>query len=629
MKMFFAAFSLFILSLSFGTPVYADDIVISSLDVDIAVGDDNTLQITESYALTFSGEERVIESAIPLTSSGKPVLATDISVIGAPFSYSVDSDNMYARVVIGDPLEDVSGEKLWALTYAHSFGKDDLADMDFFLHSVSATCEVKVEAASFSVHMPHPFKEDTLKFYYGDMQDLPADVKYEIEGNTLKGKVNGSIAAGDSITMSLQLPEGYFASAKTLEDTSMPMSLYFLFIIPVEALSFWLFHIFKGRKLFPALEYYPPKGLTPADMGYMIDGSADQLDMVSLILYWADKGYLDIIELPKQKDARKKKAYVFRKLCSLEPDAKAYERYMFDMMFAYGHNDMVSTAELRNSFYFAMQSAAEKLEKSYEEAYDKIFTKSFFKTMLVRLPALLCISIALAPVMADFKGYSFAASFFISIGWSALVLFISNIPLMIANAMASTFERKSQSPATVIALGSMAGIFILYGLLMGYFLNFLFAFAATLASLVLAYRSRTRTELGSEYQELLLGFKNYLLSAQKSRVEFLIYENPNYFYNILPFAMALGISDKWAGNFDHLVASPPSWYFTSSGQPFIASEFAESIHTGMHSMARDYDKAPSAPAKRGVGHTKMPVGVEATLQAAAAALGELLNAKKR
>ena len=75
-------------------------------------------------------------------------------------------------------------------------------------------------------------------------------------------------------------------------------------------LALILFLLF-GRNEPPVVtvEVTPPDELTSADLGFIIDGSADNRDLTSLIIYWAHLGYLSI-------DARKKKNIVLTKLAS-------------------------------------------------------------------------------------------------------------------------------------------------------------------------------------------------------------------------------------------------------------------------------------------------------------------------
>lgn len=58
-----------------------------------------------------------------------------------------------------------------------------------------------------------------------------------------------------------------------------------------------------------------------------------------------------------------------------------------------------------------------------------------------------------------------------------------------------------------------------------------------------------KTDYGQIIYAKVLGFKNYLNIAEKGMLEKLVNDDPNYFYNILPYTYVLGISDKWISTF--------------------------------------------------------------------------------
>ena len=37
-------------------------------------------------------------------------------------------------------------------------------------------------------------------------------------------------------------------------------------------------------------------------------------------------------------------------------------------------------------------------------------------------------------------------------------------------------------------------------------------------------------------------------------------QDPEYFYHILPYTYALGVSDKWIKKFESIAMQPPRWY---------------------------------------------------------------------
>ena len=59
-----------------------------------------------------------------------------------------------------------------------------------------------------------------------------------------------------------------------------------------------------------------------------------------------------------------------------------------------------------------------------------------------------------------------------------------------------------------------------------------------------------KTSYGEMIIAKILGFKNYLSIAEKNEIDTLAKENPNYFYDLLPYTYVLGVSEKWIGLFD-------------------------------------------------------------------------------
>jgi uncharacterized membrane protein len=69
-----------------------------------------------------------------------------------------------------------------------------------------------------------------------------------------------------------------------------------------------------------------------------------------------------------------------------------------------------------------------------------------------------------------------------------------------------------------------------------------------------------------ENQKLLgevLGFRNFIKTADLDRLKALSEENPKYFYDILGFAYVFGLERKWISKFDSLqeYVADPDWYY--------------------------------------------------------------------
>ena len=79
---------------------------------------------------------------------------------------------------------------------------------------------------------------------------------------------------------------------------------------------------------------------------------------------------------------------------------------------------------------------------------------------------------------------------------------------------------------------------------------------------VMMYLMKTpkRTKYEKKMLGKLKGFKNFLETAEKEKLEALVLKNPNYFYDILPYTYVLNVSDKWIEKFETMSLEAPSWY---------------------------------------------------------------------
>ena len=69
-----------------------------------------------------------------------------------------------------------------------------------------------------------------------------------------------------------------------------------------------------------------------------------------------------------------------------------------------------------------------------------------------------------------------------------------------------------------------------------------------------------RTDEGAKTLAQIKGFRSFLVTAEKEKLEALVEQDPEYFYNILPYTYALGVSDKWIKKFESIAMQPPRWY---------------------------------------------------------------------
>lgn len=101
-----------------------------------------------------------------------------------------------------------------------------------------------------------------------------------------------------------------------------------------------------------------------------------------------------------------------------------------------------------------------------------------------------------------------------------------------------------------------------------------------------------RTKYGNEMLGKLRGFKRFLETAEKEQLEALVNQNPEYFYNILPYTYALGVSDVWMSRFETIAMKSPDWYVGYSA--FNFNDFNHFMSDTMKSAQTAMSSSPSS-----------------------------------
>ena len=81
-----------------------------------------------------------------------------------------------------------------------------------------------------------------------------------------------------------------------------------------------------------------------------------------------------------------------------------------------------------------------------------------------------------------------------------------------------------------------------------YLISFICLFINAFFTIVM----KRKTKYGEELKARIDGFRDFLITSEKDNLEALVMKNPEYFYDILPYTYALGISKKWISKFENI-----------------------------------------------------------------------------
>ena len=106
--------------------------------------------------------------------------------------------------------------------------------------------------------------------------------------------------------------------------------------------------------------------------------------------------------------------------------------------------------------------------------------------------------------------------------------------------------------------------------------------AASVVMVILATQIRRRTARGAQWSGRILGLKHFIETVEADKLKMLVESDPKYFYSILPYAYVLGVTDKWAKQFESIAVEPPSWYYGYDGSVFTTIWFASMISNSLY-----------------------------------------------
>lgn len=109
-----------------------------------------------------------------------------------------------------------------------------------------------------------------------------------------------------------------------------------------------------------------------------------------------------------------------------------------------------------------------------------------------------------------------------------------------------------------------------------------------------------KTKIGIEKYKYLVGFREFLDKTEKSKLQYLINEDPNYFDKTLPYAVAFNMLDKWVEKFEGILREPPKWFVSHSGV-FHPHNFGRTLSHSVSTMASNFTSAPKSAGSGGSG----------------------------
>lgn len=609
---------------TYGNGQYA----LTNYKVDIKVNENNTFNITEYITAYFNINKHGIFRKIPFRNEVVRLDGTKshnwakISDIEVDEHFSTYSESGYKVIKIGDPNLTITGSKNYTVSYLYNIGKDTGKGYDeLYLDLIGNEWDTTISNVEFTITMPKNFDKTKLGFSSGEVGSIDSsNITYDVKDRVITGKYNGILNSGEGLTVRLELPEGYFVGAS--DNFSSIFTLLFGLPVVFALISFLLWSKYgKDDKVIETVGFYPPEGFNSAEVGFLYKGQADKTDVVSLLIYLANKGYIKIEEIEEKTLFSTKKGFKIIKIRDYDGsniNEKVFLNRLFNSrntgissmtkLMRYMKNpnhefldeensnlQEVTSTDLYDNFYVTLRAIISNLND--KENKNRIYEKSTSgKSLVVILMIILSVFIMMGIPTYQYYGIGalgltlFVTLFFIPF---YAIMFAKNIPILFRTVWGGIVIL--QSSLFFSSSPVAEAIFYDSRLLLG----FLIDLVCVIIMIICFKIMKKRTPYGNEMLGKIKGFKTFLETAEKPKLEELVMQNPSYFYNILPYTYVLGVSDTWIKKFEVISMQAPDWY--SGSTSFNMATFGSFMSSTMSSASSAMSSSPSSSGSGGSG----------------------------
>ena len=519
-------------------------LVIEQFDAEINVLPSGRIQVSEAIRFRFTGSWNGVFRDIPVryeTLQGFNYhldlrVSSVLDEAGQPLEYEESRQGQYKRVKIWVPgATDEARTVHIEYSVENALRFIDPEDSDFeaghdelYWNVTGDEWEIPIQAATARIMVPPEVTGLAARVYTGPVGSsttgnaTTTELEYGFYFVTTE-----ALGAREGMTISIAWAPGVIALPTSYVTTVRFLRSNWIFLVPIVTLIV-MYRLWNARGRDPSRlavtpQYEPPEGMTPAEIGTLIDNSPDMCDITASIVDLAVRGYLKIVEREQKGLAGwlKGNTYSFELLKESDEwsELTSHERKLMSGLFEGGLRKVVDLDDLEHEFYKHMTAIREGI-------FDRLLQLGYYHHRPDQ-------------VRSAYLGGGIATMVFLLVGLGFL---------------GETFEPfYFPLSAGIVAAVLTALPIIGFGMVMP-----------------------ARTVKGARQLEHVLGFQEFLDRVEADHFRRMI-DSPEMFERYLPHAMALQVEKKWARAFEDLYKKPPDWYSGPHGRRFRPTIFVTNL----------------------------------------------------
>lgn len=496
-------------------------------------------------------------------------------------NYTIDTVSGKQRIKIGDANYTLPiGNYTYEIDYTYDMGFDPYDNFDeFIFHAFGDYWGTEIKNASLTINLPKAFDSQNKIKFFADKhrkQDITSYVNCYINGNTIHANLSSNYRLNSALTIDIELPNGYFVNGSNNYGTTSLILCLLCIIFAIIAFILWKKNGKDLDKVPQTVEFYPPENLDAAEIGYLHKRDTGRKLSIALIVELASKGFIKIIESEDKTTQTIIKSNITDVNKYIKREIKIVKLKEYKARFLDTH---YNATKIMNDYFpdkVTENVVTSDFDKFYENSkylvdngYIKIESDSINQYSQEQLN-----SIKKELSLNEFKDkpkmsaneeivynklFEDSDETVLSKNHSFYKVF-SEIGENVRNSFDDKINDLTAYKYMLITSFGFLICTILWDL--AYFkfedLNpkfsilYTIAFISNIIIFIFAILMKRKNSYGEQIKSKINGFKNYIKLAEKNQIEMLVEQNPNYFYDILPFAYVLDVSKKWVEKFENI-----------------------------------------------------------------------------
>ena len=533
----------------------ADNTRATSVNVLATVSSTGSCDVTTAVTLHVDNPQDKLVFPVPanaanVTLNGKPVLTEKTE---------------QARLVdLSKVLGGLSGDFSFSVGYSIHGAVDTLTGSDAAASRLQLSLPMlagfayPIEQLQFSINLPGNVPQDP-SFVSGYHQaDIEKDLTYSISGANIAGRSWNALKDHETLTMYLDVTEEMFPQT-SVDLPALEAVTPLVGILAGLALVFWLLFLrnYLPFRSFPAVA---PEGFGAGQMGTVLAMAGADLNLMAFS--WAQLGYL-ILRMDRR-------GHVFlEKRMDMDNERTAFEQKCFHHLFSRKNTVDTSSAAYRRLVQTVrVQNSARQLFRSPRGTlWVKIFRG------ITAAAGLLC-GTCFGILLGNLLDY----------GWF-FMLILSAVGLVCSWHIQfwadGVFLHRR---ASLWVAAGLSLLWLILGIVIGQFSLALASVAIQFVAGLLATFGGRRTEDGRNAMGQALRLRRYLKSLSAAQIRQLSQDNPEFFFDMVPYAIALGCDRSFARRFGKSRLPVCPYVLDSNTRGLTAQQWSQLMRQVLDSM---------------------------------------------